>query len=188
LARANQEFECHLEEQAENVLNKYAENERLSRSDTIALHEVELQFATMLRYAMLPRFLGLLERTVKGLCMLADSEAYRSVGQHNWLEAHQRFLKERGIDLSPIQEEFESLKYLIALRDCIIHANGEIAMCKYPARVQAAIREIDTARQLEDGLLFLGDQVIPSAKSTMSGILLYLFDAFGHRLDVRRYF
>jgi hypothetical protein len=188
LARANSEFESHLEAKAQAIFAQYEQGETISRSDTVTLHEVEVQYAMMLRYAMLPRFLGLLERMIKGLCKVVDPVAYETVKQREWLEEHLRFLELKGIDLSPIQKDADVLRHLISLRDCIVHANGEIALCRYPGRVHAAINAIDTARPLNDGFLYLGDQVIPTAKSLLSGMLLYLFYSLGHPLDTTRYF
>jgi len=188
LARANGEFESHLETQAQAILVQYEHGQVIPRSDVITLHEIEVQYAMMLRYAMLPRFIGLLERMIKGLCKVADPHVYKSIDQREWLKTHLSFLEIKGIDLSPIHRDIDALGHLIALRDCVVHANGEIALCKSPARVEAAINAIDTARQLNDGFLYLGDQVIPTAKSIMSGMLLYLFHALGHPLDTSRYF
>ena len=63
LWNANGEFDDHLEEKTRAILDKWQEaNELDNPSYSAAFHEIDVQYTLMLRYAMLPRFLALLER------------------------------------------------------------------------------------------------------------------------------
>ena len=94
-----------------------------------------------------------------------------------------QILKAHGVDLQPIEKELETLRHLIALRDCVVHANGEIAACTDQNRIRLAIAAIDTAESMSDGFLYLGDQVIPEAQICKDRILRHLFSHFDYPLS-----
>jgi hypothetical protein len=174
----------HLHSRLREILDTYNErSEKGKQAAGFELHEVEVQYTMMLNYAMLPRFLGVFEREVKAICKIADPVAYSSIRQNAWLKNHRQFLKDQGVDLKSVDHRFDAVQNLVILRDCIIHANGEVAACKHPKQVLLAITQVETAELFKDGFLWVGDQVIPNAQITISTILRHLFEHFGYPLS-----
>lgn len=182
------ELEEHLNERVQSILDKLDEFDKseVSRA-SVELHYLQVQTANTFRCAMLPRFLGLMERIVKGMCRIVDSGVSKALDQRDWIRSHFSFLEGQGVDLTSIRYQIEILKELSTLRNCIVHANGEINACKSPEKVKQTIRKIETAEESKDGFVMLGDQVIPIAQIANSEILRYLFNHFGAPLDWRRW-
>ncbi|MCG8450695.1 MAG: hypothetical protein MI725_14085 [Pirellulales bacterium] len=183
------ELGSRLEERVQSIIDRYQEDDpQLAQILSKELHYVRIQLSTEMRYALLPRFLSLLEKVIKRLCEIVDPESYSCVRQQKWLKNHLDFLNDKDVHLDEIEKDVKALYQLIKIRDCIIHANGEIDACKNPEEVRKAIAAIDTATELKDGLVFLGDQVIPTAQDVMSNILVKFFDHFGYPLNWTRWY
>lgn len=183
------ELEEHIDERAQRIVDELDENDQRSvRRASFDLHYLQVQMANTMRYAMLPRFLGLLERVIKGLCRITDSISYESVDKRSWFNSHIEFLNNRDADLSPIQSAIDKIRHINTLRNCIVHANGEISQCKNPGLVRESIEKIDSAGEYQDGFLVLGDQVIPEAQSANSEVLMHLFTISGFPLDRGRWY
>ncbi|NOZ40536.1 MAG: hypothetical protein GXP24_09955 [Planctomycetes bacterium] len=183
------EFEEHLDAKANRILKEYQEdNPKQLEVWSSELHYIQVQMRTQLRYALLPRFLSLFEGVLKSICKISDPISYEKVRQQGWLKTHKKFLKDQDVELDDAIEDFATMRHLITIRDCITHANGEINRCKNPVPVKEAIESIGTAGVFEkDGVIFLGDQVIPTTSIAMSNIFVKLFSHFEHPLDWARW-
>lgn len=95
--------------------------------------------------------------------MLVDADSYRAVDRQSWLKSHMKFLNNYGVATCQIRNELQDIRQLIVVRDCITHANGEIALSKRPCKVSKATKAIEGAGEFADGYISLDDQVIPLA-------------------------
>ena len=181
-------FERHIEELTTQCMEQFQEpsevNETVLNQEW---HRLNFQTTSVLRYAMLPRFVGLTEYIVKAICRIADADACRALAHRSWFKEHIRLLTKLGVPLDGIADELENFKHLEVLRNCVVHANGDIDACKDPNRVANAIDAIDTADRFRDGFVWLGDQVIPTAQLALGRIAERLFQHFGYPLDIRRF-
>jgi hypothetical protein len=188
LRRTHLDFEKHLEEKAEEIYESLqAEDKREILTGSHDLHHIQVQAKTTLRYAFLPRYLGLLERMVKGICKAASPSEYQNIDQRGWLKSHTKFLRTIGVSFDGLEDRIKLVRNLIHIRDCIVHANGEIEACTKPQQVRKAIESVETAEVFPDGFVFLGDHVISKAQTAMSRIMKRLFEHFECPLDLRRF-
>jgi len=187
------EFENHLDKRAQEIVCQYQKESKNNADPSqhlpSTLHYIQVQLATQLRYALLPRFLGVLERMMKAMCKINCPEDKVTKGKGSWLERHVKLLEKNGVSFVDVQDDIENTKNLIIIRNCIVHANGEIEACKDSEAVTKAIKALgeNDAGIFSEGFLSLGDQVIPTAQIAMSNIMVELFKHYKFPLSRSRW-
>lgn len=192
-ARILRDFFCDLEDEAndriQRILNPSDPDSRVNSTQALAiLRHIEMEYQLELRYAILPRVMGLLERTTKQICRLEYPVESQSIQQSGWLKSCMQLLKRKGFNTTSIQRELNLCHDLIVLRNCVTHADGEVSATGNPARVRLAINNLakldatKETRELDDGYLFLGGDVISTAMQTVLDILRLVLKHFGHDL------
>ncbi|MEM8944803.1 MAG: hypothetical protein AAGD11_06430 [Planctomycetota bacterium] len=174
------EFEEHLEEKAQKVLEQYQDEKSITAEvAALELHYIQQQLTTQARYAFLPRFLSLFEGVMKNVCMLADEKKYTNVDQRNWFKTHQQFLETQGVEFYTVDGDLQTIKHLIRIRDCIVHADGNIQMCKKSVAVCQAIEATEGFERFPiDDKVALTDQALPTASISISHVMQLLFRHF----------
>ena len=196
------EFEKHLEEKAQKVLKEFREKSSITEEAASAyLHYISVQLTSQARYAFLPRFLSFFEGVMKNICKLSNPEEYKKVDRRKWLKTHEEFLRGQGVNLDALKDDLLTMEKLIVIRDCIVHADGDVESCRKPEIVKGAVKAIAKEHMKsgiakaevicvrEDGnLIALDRQVIPTARIATNHILMLLFKHFDCPLGWERFF
>jgi hypothetical protein len=62
-----------------------------------------------------------------------------------------------------MSSDFDKFGHLIVLRNCVVHAWGDLSKETDLQRIRDAVSRIDTAVISQERFLFFGDQVVPEA-------------------------
>jgi len=107
------------------------------------------------------------EETISGYA----TKINRKTGE-DWFKKRKRLFNEVGFSFKGIEEECDRINDLRVIRNCIVHAGGNITKYRYPKQVEAAVerlKERDKDKNMKlveicaDKFLYLGDNVIATA-------------------------
>jgi hypothetical protein len=119
------------------------------------------------RYTMLVGVCSFLEVALKAIAQRSVSDygaRLKRKKSGNWLQKHVSVLSDAiALDVVSIQADFDKFNHLICIRNCIVHAWGNLAEDSNAAAVRNATQRIETADVSHDDHVVLGDQVIPEA-------------------------
>jgi len=183
LERCNTQVETEIWDQEMDLCRKIDDGFYSQNDPAIGEIIVHLEFVVgnTFRYTMVVGVCSFLEEAIKRITkrLVADYDAkIKAQRGGNWLSKHMRVLSHHaGLKIECLKGELDKFDDLIRLRNCIVHAWGNVAGARDPATVQTAVQRIETAEISKDGYLVLGDQVVPEAICTAENIADAIFPA-----------
>jgi len=140
-----------------------------------AYYRLEYIEGNLFRQAMLIMVCSYLEEAMNliGEETISDyaTKINRKTGE-DWFKKRKRLFNEVGFSFKGIEEECDRINDLRVIRNCIVHAGGNITKYRYPKQVEAAVerlKERDKDKNMKlveicaDKFLYLGDNVIATA-------------------------
>jgi hypothetical protein len=120
------------------------------------LSHIEDVVANTFRYSMLIAACTFLEEAVKAICGLSvtgyEKMAARS-GRGTWLEKHRRLLAaEPSVDLAAIADELARMEEFIQVRNCIVHAWGNVQRCRNSQALERIVECVGKSAEEDDTL------------------------------------
>jgi hypothetical protein len=126
------------------------------------------------RYTMLAGVCSFLEEALKAIAQRSVSDygaRLKKLKSGNWLQKHISVLSDAlALDVASIKADFAKFNDLICIRNCIVHAWGNLAQDSNATAVRNAAQRIESADVSRDDFLVLGDQVIPEALNAAESI------------------
>ena len=134
-------------------------------------NKLEKWYPEVLREAILVMFCSLMEEVLRDIAKICvpnyDDEIKRENG--SWLKKHLGVLnKAKGVDVS--EDDVEFLQYFIDLRNCVVHAGGNVNKSRYGDGIKEAVSSLQEygrshgsymLGEWEDGYLKLDDHFVP---------------------------
>ncbi len=165
----NAEIQSKLFDDGRELCSKIDDGEYSKNDPAVGqiIFHIEYVVANTFRYTMLVGICSFLEEAMKAITkrLLSDCEGkLRSQKEGNWLHKQIRVLCDSAeLNVVPIKRHVDTFHNLITLRNCIVHAWGNVAEARDSAAVKAAAQQVEDAAISADGYLVLGDQVVPQA-------------------------
>jgi hypothetical protein len=131
-----------------------------------ALGHAEHVVSRSLRYAMLTSFCTFLEETAREFASRAFPSDFQNRAEKNKGSKFRKYVSvvvDADFDTSPIREDLEKFDALIILRNCVVHAWGNISRTHNPDATRQAVNKIESAGIYKDGFLYFGDCVLSEA-------------------------
>lgn len=169
LEQCNAEIEGKLSEDKLDLCRQIDEGVYSKHDPAIGKVIFHLEFivGNTFRYTMLVGLCSFLEEALKEITeRLVDDYQVKINAEErgNWLKKHISVLStQAGVNMVAIQSDLDTFDNLIALRNCIVHAWGNVNKARNPTAVREAAKRIETAEISKDSFLVLGDQVVPEA-------------------------
>jgi len=159
---------------------KYWNGHVIDESDySKAYNHIDLVVRQTFRYAMLVTVCSFVEDALVRIGKRSDAnyncdiKEIDSNGKMNCAKAHLDLLcKYCGLDATPIKSECESFRQIVTLRNCVVHAWGNVAEDRNPDQVKEAVEHLvesgkegnfDFVDISRDKCLHLGDNIIVHA-------------------------
>ena len=139
-----------------------------------AYYRLEYIEGNLFRQAMLIMVCSYLEEAMNLIGEETISNYATKIGKktkENWFKKRKRLFSEVGLSFKG-EEECDRINDLRVIRNCIVHAGGNITKYRYPKQVEAAIerlKERDKDKNMKlveicaDKFLYFGDNVIATA-------------------------
>lgn len=133
------------------------------------LHEIEFPYRNILNGSMLTSFCSLTEHVIANITKthVPDYENKLRKKKRNWLIKNIKLLNEQKFNIDQNSEDIEFFCHYIEIRNCIVHAGGNISNSKRTQLKNAieAIREYATVGnynmiEIKDNFLLLGTNLI----------------------------
>jgi len=123
------------------------------------------------RYCMLIAYCSFLEESVKLLCerSVADYSAkLNAIRRGTWLSKHRQLLRRHtALDLAAMAEDLDTMEDFVAVRNCIVHAWGNLDKCRNKARLREIVeKRRDLLATTEDGFLVVERDAVSTASVT----------------------
>ena len=138
-------------------------------------HHLEVIVGNFFRQAMLIVICSYLEESMDlvGKDAISDYLANISIKTNeNWFKKRRRLFKEAGVSFDKIEDECERIEDFVVVRNCIVHAGGNIKKYRNTVQVEEAVvrlKERDKGKNLNlveiiaDEFLYLRDNVVSTA-------------------------
>lgn len=137
--------------------------------DTISrfLIHIDGVVANTFRYSMLIAACSFLEEAVKLLCSVSIKDydhKLKAIRKGSWLAKHRQLLEaESSIDIAAVQEHWDRMANVVAIRNCITHAWGNVNECQNSDHVRQIAARDDSYTVSKDGYLVLNNEAVTYA-------------------------
>lgn len=148
-------------------------------------HHLQYVVGGTFRYTMLTAVCSYLEEALKAICRLACSSYDAEIGvpqKGSWLDKHVRLLQSHGVLFDPVNTYIATMKDMVIVRNCIVHAWGKVAEATDPTSVRAALGRHDYFDEFKDGFIAVDDEAAVRALEAAGEIVDFLMD---HQFSVQ---
>jgi len=165
---------------------------KISKADLAkASQHIEFAVAQTFRYAMLVAVCSFVEEALVRIAKHADEDYGGHIKEiHLWenrAKAHLDLLRDHcGLNYDPIESQCERFHKMIILRNCVVHAWGNVAEDTRRRKVEKAVRKLDKwgqektfclAKILDDDYLYIGGDMITTAILKAEEIVGYVCES-----------
>jgi len=163
------EIESKLYDDERALIDKVDEGEYKATDPDVSrmLFHIGFVVANTIRYTMLVGVCTFLEEALKAVTKrrVPDYEArLRAQKKGNWLHKNIALLAAScHLDTRAYGAQLNKFHDMITIRNCIVHAWGNVSEARDPAALKAAVARTESASISEDGYVLLGDQVLAEA-------------------------